>query len=273
MRVVAGGHQQEEAHHDLVVLELLAVDLGVDEHARQVVGRVLAALGDQLRAALEDLRHVASPCTVSRPRGHVGVAGAEHRVHDPRPDRVVLRRDAHEAADHARDDRLRDVVDEVARPRARRGGRAPRRRSARIASSCSAIRFGVKPRWNSAFRRSCFGGSMPMNIACSSSSGRIAFVERRDAAELRGVGLPVAADLVDVVGRGDRPEAFLVRDTRSIRRVQWTGHRARISLNSSCGGPSAKFSPVADPHAVERLRLVARRCHRSPPPKPVLRGG
>jgi len=36
---------------------------------------------------------------------------------------------------------------------------------ARIASSCSAIRFGVKPRWNSAFSRSCLGGSIPMNIA------------------------------------------------------------------------------------------------------------
>ena len=37
--VVARRHQQEEAHDDLVLLELLAVDLGVDEHARQVVGR------------------------------------------------------------------------------------------------------------------------------------------------------------------------------------------------------------------------------------------
>ena len=36
---------------------------------------------------------------------------------------------------------------------------------ARIASSCSAIRFGVKPRWNSALIRSCLGGSIPMNIA------------------------------------------------------------------------------------------------------------
>ena len=45
---------------------------------------------------------------------------------------------------------------------------------ARIASSCSAIRFGVKPRWKSALRRSCFGGSMPMNIARVSSSGKIA---------------------------------------------------------------------------------------------------
>ena len=47
---------------------------------------------------------------------------------------------------------------------------------ARISSSCSAIRRGVKPAWKSALRRSCFGGSIPMNIARESSSGRIAFV-------------------------------------------------------------------------------------------------
>ena len=41
----------------------------------------------------------------------------------------------------------------------------------RISSSWSAIRFGVKPRWNSDFRRSCFGGSIPMNIARISSTG------------------------------------------------------------------------------------------------------
>ena len=42
---------------------------------------------------------------------------------------------------------------------------------ARISSSWAAIRFGVKPAWNSALMRSCLGGSMPMNIARMSSSG------------------------------------------------------------------------------------------------------
>ena len=46
----------------------------------------------------------------------------------------------------------------------------------RIVLSCSAIRLGVKPRWKSIFRRSCFGGSMPMNIALTSSTGMIACV-------------------------------------------------------------------------------------------------
>ena len=46
----------------------------------------------------------------------------------------------------------------------------------RIAGSCSLMRLGVKPRWKSALRRSCLGGSIPMNIAWLSSSGRIASV-------------------------------------------------------------------------------------------------
>ena len=46
----------------------------------------------------------------------------------------------------------------------------------RMAGSCSAIRLGVKPRWKRALMRSCFGGSMPMNMARMSSSGMIAFV-------------------------------------------------------------------------------------------------
>ena len=113
--VVARGHQQEEAHHDLVLLEPLAVELGVDENAGQVVGRVLAALVDQLPAALEDLGHVLLHDRSRPPRVRVAVPGAERVVHQPRPDRVVLGRDAHEAADHPRDHRLGDVVDQVAR--------------------------------------------------------------------------------------------------------------------------------------------------------------
>ncbi len=46
-----------------------------------------------------------------------------------------------------------------------------------IASSWAAIRFGVKPAWNSALTRSCWGGSMPMNIARVSSSGKAMLVD------------------------------------------------------------------------------------------------
>ena len=62
---------------------------------------------------------------------------------------------------------------QVSRPSSR--SRTPTTIS-RISSSCSAIRFGVKPRWKSALSRSCFGGSIPMNIAWISSSGMTALV-------------------------------------------------------------------------------------------------
>src|SRR5439155_179080 len=47
-------------------------------------------------------------------RGEVLVAEAEGRVHQLGPDRVVLLRDAHEAADHPRDDWLGHLGDQVA---------------------------------------------------------------------------------------------------------------------------------------------------------------
>ena len=42
---------------------------------------------------------------------------------------------------------------------------------ARIRSSCSPIRFGVKPRWNSALIRSWRGGSIEIICCCWASSG------------------------------------------------------------------------------------------------------
>ena len=44
---------------------------------------------------------------------------------------------------------------------------------ARIAGSWAAIRLGVKPAWKSILSRSCLGGSIPMNIARISSSGKM----------------------------------------------------------------------------------------------------
>ena len=66
--VVARGHEQEEAHHDLVLLELLAVDLGVDEHGGEVVGGRLAPRGDQLGAAAEDLGDLVGHDALACPR-------------------------------------------------------------------------------------------------------------------------------------------------------------------------------------------------------------
>ena len=123
--VVTGGDEQEEPHHDLVLLQPLAVHLGMNQDAGEVVGGTLAALGDQRPAALEDLGHVAFHDRLDALRVQVGVAGAERGVHQPRPDLVVLGRDPHEAADHPRDDRLGDVGDQVARFAVRRGRPGP----------------------------------------------------------------------------------------------------------------------------------------------------
>ena len=156
----------------------------------------------------------------------------------PRPDRVFLRRQAHEAPDHARDDRLGDVVDEVAASRGRRGGRAPRSRSRGCASSWSAIRLGVKPRWKSALILSCLGGSIPMNIAAGELQREDLARRRVDAAEFRGVGLPVAADLVDVVGGGHRPEAGLLADTARSSRSSGPGTGSAAGGRSPAAGPA-----------------------------------
>ena len=156
-----------------MLLQPLAVDLGVHEDVGEVVerGRVLAPLGDHLAAALEDLRDVLGDHRRDPLGVEVDVGGAERAVHQRRPDRVVLFGDAHEAPDHARDDGLRDVVDEIASLLSLEAVEHPTV-IARISSSWAAIRFGVKPAWKSCLSRSCLGGSMPMNIARSNSIGK-----------------------------------------------------------------------------------------------------
>src|SRR5439155_1856369 len=77
-------------------------------------GGVLAALGDHSPAALEDLRDVLLDNALDTEGIQVRVASSKCRVHEIRPNRVVLGRDPHEAADDARHDGLGDVSDEIA---------------------------------------------------------------------------------------------------------------------------------------------------------------
>ena len=114
---------------------------------------------------------------------------------------------------------------------------------ARIRSSWSAIRFGVKPRWNSALMRSCLGGSMPMNIARTSSSGKIS---------ANTVTPPSSEEYVSQSRLTAWTSSAVVTDQKpassgywSMRSDQCTGHLPRISLNSSYGGPSFHSSPDA----------------------------
>ena len=54
---------------------------------------------------------------------------------------------------------------------------------ARIAGSCAAIARGVNARWKSALMRSCIGGSIPMNIPCTSSIGMFWSMSRKFCAD------------------------------------------------------------------------------------------
>ena len=62
---------------DLVLLEALTVDLGVHEDAREVVGRGVLSLGDQLATAFEDLGNVFLDHALDALRREVLVAGSE----------------------------------------------------------------------------------------------------------------------------------------------------------------------------------------------------
>ena len=205
--VVAGGDEQEEAHHDLVLLELLAVDLGVDEHGREVVGRALAPFGDHRLAAFEDLGDVFLEHAVDALRVEVFVVAGERRVHQSRPGGVVLGRDPHEAADHARDGRLRDVADEVAALLA-----------AQAVEQLGDDRADVVLVRGDPLGREAGLEQRLQTVVLGrvhADEHRLRELERehvRDGGDAgrRGVGLPVARDRVDVIGGRDRPEAPLL---------------------------------------------------------------
>ncbi|UUY04522.1 hypothetical protein LRS13_03010 [Svornostia abyssi] len=260
--VVAGGHQEEEAHDDLVLFQALTVDLGVHEDARQVVGRVLAPGGDQLAAAAEDLGHVALHDDVRALGRRVRVTGAEDGVHEVRPDLVVLGRQSHEAADDARHDGLRYVADEIARLTAFEplehvdrdladGGfvlRDPDGREAALEQRLDAV----------VLRR-----VHPDEHGLLELEREDRVLQRGEAADLRGVGLPVAADLVDVVSGRDGPEARLVGVLgdavgpvdRALR-----AHLAKQLVRRAV----VEMLPVADADAFERCLALVRGAHDVP---------
>ena len=97
-----------------MLLELLAVDLCVHEHAHQIVGRSSPAILDHHPAPLEHLREVFLKDALDPFWAEVLVVGGQRRIDQARPDRVLLLGQAHEAADHPRDDRLGEVADQVA---------------------------------------------------------------------------------------------------------------------------------------------------------------
>ncbi|CAB4945139.1 unannotated protein [freshwater metagenome] len=111
--VVAGRHHEDEPGEDLLVAQRVAVDVGEDQDARHVVGRVLPSGRHELHALLVHLRDVLGDERLEALGVQRRVAEAEQRVDRLRPRLVVLGVQPHELADHAGDDRLGDVGDEV----------------------------------------------------------------------------------------------------------------------------------------------------------------
>jgi hypothetical protein len=97
-----------------VLLQLLALDLGVDQDGGEVIGWPLPTFRNQLATALEDLRENLGGDPLDAVRVQVLIARAQGRVHEGGPHDVVLGRNAHEAADHPRDHRLGHVGHQVA---------------------------------------------------------------------------------------------------------------------------------------------------------------
>jgi hypothetical protein len=262
--VVAGGHQQEEAHHDLVLLQLLAVDLGVDEHAQQVVGGPLAPLRDELAAALEDLRHVALD-DGSRAGGVVGpVSGPECRVHQPGPDGVVLLRDAHEAADHARHHGLCHVVDEIAGVAALDRVEHPDGDPADLVlvlGDALGREAGLEQRLQPVVLRRIHADEHRLH-----QLQREDHAHRRDPVALGRVGAPVAAHRVDVVRRGHRPEAGHVRELGHTLRTVHRAARAQVAEQLE-RRPVLPVLVIPHAHFVEPAAV--HRCHQT---ASVLRG-
>ena len=137
----------------------------------------------------------------------IRIVGREGRVHDPRPQRVFLLGQAHEARDHARDDRLGHVGDQIAAVAALE---AIEHVAGDVADALLVVGDPLR-------REATLEERLDLVVAwrVHADEHRPRELQRKDlrehrhAAQFRGVGLPVAADRVHVLGRGHRPEAGL----------------------------------------------------------------
>ena len=112
-RLVAGHEQQEEEGVEVDLGELLALDLGLEEHAHHVVARAPAVFGGELVRVHVDLRRGGLAGFV-RPVAVLRVVEADHRV-APIEDLVpILGRHAHHLDDHLERQLGGDVGHEVA---------------------------------------------------------------------------------------------------------------------------------------------------------------
>ncbi len=112
-RLVATDEDEQRLVQHVVGAEAVAVDLGVHEHAHQVVGRRLLTLRDGVRAERGVLGHGGHRLDVLLV-GCAPALRADHVVGPAQQVVAVLGRDAEHVADQDHRERRGDVADEVA---------------------------------------------------------------------------------------------------------------------------------------------------------------
>ena len=155
-RVAAGVDEQQEEQVELEIGEPLAVDLGVEQHGRDVLGR-------RARASSRARRRRSSNISRDRARGVGRVARAVHALGQLVELAPVRDRDAHQLRDQRRGQLARHLRDEVAAPRGATASTIPAA-SSRMRGSSRATWRGVKPRFTRSRSRVCAGGSMSSSI-------------------------------------------------------------------------------------------------------------
>ena len=170
--LVAADEDQQRLVEHFVVGQPVAVDLGVHEHAHQVVGRRRLPRGDRAAWRTRCIRH---GCRRGDELllGRVAALRAHHVVRPAQQVVAVLGRHAEHVADHDHRQRRGEVAHEVALAPlahpidervARCRGAPPR---------CRARGVGVKPRLTSLRRFQCAGSSMSIIIGSGPESGRM----------------------------------------------------------------------------------------------------
>ena len=200
----------------------------------------LAATIRRQRSKISGMSCSITPSTPSGLRS--GSPGPERRVHQVGPDLVVLGRDPHEAADHAGDRRLGDVGDQVA-------GLAALERLEHVGDDrADLLLVGGDPLRREAGLEQSLDpvvlGRVHADEHRAAELDREAGVDRGDATELRRVGLPVAADRMDVFGRGHRPVARLLGVLADAARSSGRGSHgaARGTARAAALHPSSSRS-------------------------------
>ncbi|MFN8027024.1 MAG: hypothetical protein U0W40_11925 [Acidimicrobiia bacterium] len=123
--VETGDEEQEADVEDLLAGELLAVDLGREEVREDVVGRrLLALVEDAVEERVDVLRGVALHLRVVL-RGAALALRADDAVLHAQERGQLLPRQAHEAEEHRRRERHRELVGEVAVPPVGKGVEEP----------------------------------------------------------------------------------------------------------------------------------------------------